>query len=106
VALIWERFDGPLFTGAMELWVAARTDPELRAALIPYEKRLGLELRRLCRDILGPDLSSHPSADVAFRLLLTSMRGQAMTYVLDPDAARDGRMLDHWYVMLEAFAEK
>ena len=41
VELIWERFHGPLFVAAMELWTAARTDPELRAALLPHERRLG-----------------------------------------------------------------
>lgn len=106
IALIWERFDGPLFIAAMELWVAGRTDAELRAALIPYERRLGLELRRLCADILGPELSAHPQADTAFRILLTSMRGQAMTYVLEPDAPRDDKFLGHWFALVEAFAER
>ena len=41
VELIWERFHGPLFVASMELWTAARTDPELRAALLPHERRLG-----------------------------------------------------------------
>lgn len=106
VALVWERFDGPLFTATMELWVAARTDPELRAALLPYEKRLGGQLRDLCAEILGPDLAVHPEADVVFRLLLTSMRGQAMTYLLDPDAVRDPRSLEHWYALVEAFGDR
>ncbi len=104
IALIWGRFDGPLFTAAMELWVAARTDPELRAALLPYERRLGAQLRGLCRDVLGADLADHPRAETAYQLLLTSMRGQAMAYVLQPDAPREGPHLDHWYAMVEAFA--
>jgi AcrR family transcriptional regulator len=41
VELVWERFHGPLFVAAMELWGAARTDAELRAALLPHERRLG-----------------------------------------------------------------
>ena len=106
VALIWARFDGTLFTAAMELWVAARTDAELRAALLPYERGLGLQLRRLCAEVLGPELSHHPRADVAYRLLLTSMRGQAMRYVLEPEAPRDERMLQTWYEMLEAFGDR
>ena len=33
VELVWERFHGPLFVAAMELWTAARTDPQCRAIL-------------------------------------------------------------------------
>src|SRR5512139_2623813 len=38
VELVAETFGGELFTAALELWVAARTDAELHAALIPFER--------------------------------------------------------------------
>lgn len=104
LALIWGRFDGPLFTAAMELWVAARTDPDLRSALLPHERELGLELRALCREVLGPDLIRHPKAETAYQVLLTSMRGQAMAYVLQPDAPRSDVQVEQWLTMLEALA--
>ena len=53
VELIWERFHGPLFVASMELWTAARTDPELRAALLPHERRLGAQLRELSAEVFG-----------------------------------------------------
>ena len=104
IALIWARFDGPLFTAAMELWVASRTDPELRAAVVPHERRLGVELRELCAEVLGPEVSRHPRADAAYQLLLTSMRGQAMAYVLQPGAPRSDSHLEAWYALVEVFA--
>ena len=36
-------------------------------------------------------------------MLLTSMRGQAMTYALQPDAPRDGPHVQHWQAVVEAF---
>jgi len=103
IRTLWGRFDGPLFLAAMELWVAARTDPELRVALLPYERRLGGQLRALADELFGDAISGHPSADTIYQVLLTSMRGQAMTYALKPEAPRDGPHLQHWFALVEAF---
>src|SRR2546430_4621255 len=35
IDLLWQAYSGTLSTAAMELWVAARTDPELREVLLP-----------------------------------------------------------------------
>src|SRR5947209_4358819 len=37
IDLLWERFSTPLFPAWLELWVAARTDPDLAACLHPVE---------------------------------------------------------------------
>ena len=87
----------------MELWTAARTDPELRAALLPHERRLGAQLRELAVEVFGEQVARHPAAEAVYQVLLTSMRGQAMTYALQPDAPRDGPYLQHWLAMVEAF---
>lgn len=106
VELVWSRFHGPLFVAAMELWTAARTDPELREALLPHERRLGAQLRRLATEVFGEDVAAHPSAEALYQVLLTSMRGQAMTYALQPDAPRTGPHLQHWLTVLEAFTPR
>ena len=36
--LIWEAHSGPVFAATLELWVAARTDPELRTQLVRLER--------------------------------------------------------------------
>ena len=104
IELVWQRFHGTLFVATMELWTAARTDPELRAALLPHERRLGAQLRRLAIDVFGEDVARHPRAEALYQVLLTSMRGQAMTYALQPDAPRTGPHLQHWRTIVEAFA--
>jgi AcrR family transcriptional regulator len=103
IALIWERFHGPLFVASMELWTAARTDEELRAALLPHERRLGAQLRELSAEVFGERVARHPASDAVYQVLLTSMRGQAMTYVLQPDAPRSTPHLQHWLAVVEAF---
>ena len=100
VELVWERFHGPLFVAAMELWTAARTDPELRAALLPHERRLGAQLRQLAGEVFGAEIAGHPAAEAMYQVLLTSMRGQAMAYSLQPDADR-GQYLQHWLTIIE-----
>ncbi|MGY1803744.1 TetR/AcrR family transcriptional regulator [Blastococcus sp. SYSU D00922] len=99
--LVWQRFHGPLFVAAMELWTAARTDPELRAALLPHERRLGAQLRELAFEVFGEEVARHPAAESVYQVLLTSMRGQALTYALQPDAPR-GQFLQHWLTIVEA----
>ncbi|HST81194.1 MAG TPA: TetR/AcrR family transcriptional regulator [Kineosporiaceae bacterium] len=103
IQMLWERFNGPLFRAAMELWVAARTDPELRTALLPHERRLGGQLRELAAELFGDQVATHPAAETVYQVLLTSMRGQAMTYALKPESSRDGPHLQNWFALVEAF---
>ena len=39
--MIWTSFSGPLFSAALELWIAARSDAELRASLVRFERQVG-----------------------------------------------------------------
>jgi hypothetical protein len=87
----------------MELWTAARTDAELRAALLPHERRLGAQLRELSVEVFGERVARHPASEAVYQVLLTSMRGQAMTYALQPDAPRTVPHLQHWLAVAEAF---
>ena len=103
IELVWDRFHGPLFVAAMELWIAARTDAELRAALLPHERRLGAQLRELAAEVFGEQVARHPKSEAMYQVLLTSMRGQALTFLLQPDAPRDGQYLRHWLAIVEAF---
>ncbi|WP_434739364.1 hypothetical protein [Micromonospora sp. SH-82] len=48
-----ESMTGPPFQAAMELWTASRTDPALRAALLPAEHRLGEALRSVFDQVSG-----------------------------------------------------
>lgn len=89
VALLWKTFRQPYFWAAMELWLAARTDPALRNELATSEHRLGRAIESVIATMFGPSHSSHPAFADTRDLLFTSMRGVALTYAIedrDPDA--------------------
>lgn len=53
IDLLWRNHSGPLFSAALELWVAARTDPELRASLVPVERDVIARTREFVREAIG-----------------------------------------------------
>jgi len=89
--LMWSTFSGPLFTAALELWIAARTDPELAEHLLPAEREIGRGARATARQ-LCPDAG--PDVDRALELAGNAMRGIALQQVLNPSASRRERQLD------------
>ncbi|KWX02577.1 TetR family transcriptional regulator [Carbonactinospora thermoautotrophica] len=93
-------YTGPLFVAALELWVAARTDEELRAALVPLEARFGREAHRLTVELLGAD-ESKPGVREAVQATLDLMRGLGLASLLTDDSARRGRLLRQWAKILD-----
>jgi AcrR family transcriptional regulator len=98
--LLWETFRQPYFWAAMELWTAARTDPDLRTALLEAERRLLRTIEKAVDTMYGPVLSGHPEFADVRDLVFTSMRGVALTYALhdrdpltEPHLARWKRLL-------------
>ncbi|HEV3229005.1 MAG TPA: TetR family transcriptional regulator [Solirubrobacteraceae bacterium] len=51
---LWEEHQGPIFAAALELWVASRTDPELRANLLRIERDVAVAVARTAESALGP----------------------------------------------------
>jgi AcrR family transcriptional regulator len=95
VELFASSFTGPLFRAAMELWVAARTDPELRQALLPLESRLGRDMYRLAIELLGAD-EHKPGVRVAVQATLDLLRGLGVATMLGDDRARRESILTAW----------
>ncbi|MEO6700329.1 MAG: TetR/AcrR family transcriptional regulator [Jatrophihabitantaceae bacterium] len=90
--LLERSFTGRLFVVALEVWVAARTDPELRDALAPLESRIGRELFGLTVDVLAVD-GSDPQVRQAVQLTLDLMRGFGVSALLSDDRQRRKRLL-------------
>ncbi|GGM35320.1 TetR family transcriptional regulator [Longimycelium tulufanense] len=88
-------YTGPLFQAALELWVAARTDPELRAAVVPLEAKVGRESHRLTVELLGVD-EGRPGVREAVQATLDLMRGLGLANTLTDDSARRNRLLREW----------
>jgi AcrR family transcriptional regulator len=95
VGELWSSFEGPLFAASLELWMAARSDVELRAALVPQERQVGDAISAWAAEIFGPVHAAHPRFRATLAVLLDAMRGAAARAVLrGPDS--DARLLREW----------
>ncbi len=95
VNLLASAFTGPMFVAALEVWVVARTDPTLRAALVPLEARVGRELHRLAVDLLGAD-ETRPGVREAVQATLDLLRGLGVANLLTDDSTRRKAVLAAW----------
>jgi AcrR family transcriptional regulator len=90
VELMWETHHEPHYWAAVELWTASRTNDEIAAALLHEERRLGDTIRTAVDGMFGPGLCDLPRYPLLRDLLLSSMRGVALTYAFDRrDPGRD-----------------
>jgi AcrR family transcriptional regulator len=104
VELVWESFSGPLFYAALELWVAARTDPALHRSLYGFERRLGRGMAELWRDVAG-GLAEAPRFEEILDLTLHLARGMAVQKILRQDDRARRRLLEVWKQMSRAHLE-
>ena len=100
LALLGDHFSSPVFTAALELWVAARTDEALMAAVAPLEQRVGRETHRLTVDALGAD-ESRPGVRELVQATLDLVRGLGLANTISDDAPRRRRILDAWSGVLD-----
>jgi AcrR family transcriptional regulator len=73
---IWEEHKGPVFDATLELWVASRTDPELRENLRRIERDVAATIAREVSAALGPNAGSGFTDDLIFAL--ATIRGLAL----------------------------
>ncbi len=100
LGVLAEHFTSPIFTAALELWVAARTDAQLLAAVGPLEQRVGREVHRLTVDLLGVD-ESRPGTRELVQATLDLVRGLGLANTISDDRRRRDRILDAWADLLD-----
>lgn len=103
--MLADHFTSPVFTAALELWVAARTDPHLLAAVAPLEQRIGREIHRRTVELLGVD-ETRPGARELVQATLDLVRGLGLANTISDDTARRNRILDEWARTLDARLEE
>ena len=101
LGMLADHFTSPVFTAALELWVAARTDSELHEAVAPLEQRIGRDTHRYTVELLGVD-ESQPGVRELVQATLDLVRGLGLANTLTDDAARRARILDEWARVLDA----
>lgn len=99
--MLSELFTGPLFVAALELWVAARTDPGLHRAVSALEARMGRDAHRSTVEALDVD-ESLPGNRELVQATLDLARGLGLATTLTDDTARRRRILDRWAETLDA----
>lgn len=94
--LLAEALSGPLYAATLELWVAARSHPDLRHQLIPAEQRVNAELAEICRAYV----TAHP---VQIRLTLDLLLGRGVSGLLTAHSDhRQGQVLAAWARLLRS----
>jgi AcrR family transcriptional regulator len=103
--VLGDHFTSPVFTAALELWVAARTDPALLAEVAPLEQRVGRETHRMTVELLGAD-ESWPGVRELVQATLDLVRGLGLASTITDDRRRRTRILDQWARTLDAALEQ
>jgi AcrR family transcriptional regulator len=73
----WEIHTGPVFQATMELWVAARTDPEIREAMDEVARDVTRMIAAGASELF-PELMRRPRAGEVLDMGLAIMRGLAL----------------------------
>ncbi len=94
------QFVSPVFFAALELWVAARTDAELRAAVGPLERRIGRETHVYALELFGVDESRGDNRALV-QATLDLLRGFGLAASLSDDTKRRDAVLDAWAPILD-----
>jgi AcrR family transcriptional regulator len=79
---LWEVLRGPLFQASMELWVAARTDAELRGALAELQHE-SVRLNAGAARIAYPEMIDQPGFVQVIETGLAAARGLALAAFVD-----------------------
>lgn len=94
IDLLWEAYSGTLSTAVTELWVASRTDPDLRAAMRPVDRALGRSVLENIATVAGP--MPREKVETLFWLTVNLTRGLALDAELGGDPVRRKQLLEEW----------
>ncbi|MEU8593980.1 TetR/AcrR family transcriptional regulator [Streptomyces globisporus] len=100
VAALVDLYTGPLFRAALQLWVAASNEAQLRPRVTELEARVGRETHRIAVELLGAD-ESRPGTRETVQGLLDMARGLGLANLLTDDTVRRERVVAQWAALVE-----
>ena len=74
----WEQLRHPLYAVFIELYVAARTDPDLAAILVPAEAAFARELRATAMEVVPEWRVADPEFEIGYDLVICALQGMAL----------------------------
>jgi AcrR family transcriptional regulator len=93
IDVLWAMFNGPTFTAWLELWLAARTDPELASAVASVDRAFSDSSAEMFRELFPAESAAAPDLPVvAVATLFTFLNGLALSNLFPecmPVAAND-----------------
>lgn len=79
IDLLWSMFQGPAFLAWVELWIAARTDPDLAAAVAAMDERFTAESRAMFLELYAADVADSAAlSDIGRDFAFALMEGVAL----------------------------
>lgn len=98
--ILSQQFVSPVFFAALELWVAARTDADLRTEVAPLERRIGRETHAYAVELLAIDETRGDNRRLV-QATLDLLRGLGLAASLSDDVKRRAAVLDSWALVLD-----
>lgn len=92
VDLVWAELQSPPFAAALELWVAARTDADLREALRPLQDRIFVTVHRGVTGLVGTDSARVP---MLVQFTIDLLTGTHLAGILHPRPGADA-VVEAW----------
>jgi AcrR family transcriptional regulator len=90
---LWSIYQRPELLAAIELYVAARTDPELASALSSVDPPHRRHLHRVARELFPDVAATRPDFDAIIELILNAVQGAAVGGVALPANPAHRQML-------------
>lgn len=103
IDFVWERFSGDLYMVSMEFVNAARTDPKIKAALVPVAQEFNDAYARIWEKIAGE--SSDPGIQKRQKVEITAImclaRGMATQTIWRDEPELFRETIDYWKELLK-----
>ncbi len=96
IDLAWRDLSSPEFYTALELWVAARTDPDLREVLLVEEARLFRAIHAGTAAVLGPSYAEDPRVPTVVEFTIDVLTGLSMMSMLTQNPGHQDVLLARW----------
>lgn len=94
IDLLWEVVsDRRSFYPVLEVWVAARTDPELRDLVSGMTRKMRETIQQTFQELFAEEARGNPFAEIAPRFAISLMEGMAMQLLTGLDERGTAQML-------------
>jgi AcrR family transcriptional regulator len=94
IDVLWEMFQGPTFTAWLELWVAARTDPEISEAVCRVDQQFSDTSIEIFRELYADETAENPDLPrIAIGILYAFLDGLTLSRLIPGHQPMDSQEL-------------